>query len=44
MIRYSMRFIGKVNIVFSGPSVFVISFRFFVSVFVIAPSIGAIIM
>lgn len=44
MIRCSIRFSGAVTIGDSGPSVLVISFRFWVSVLFIAPMSGAVIM
>ena len=44
MVRCSIRFRGVVRMGASGLSVFIISFRFFVSVLFIAPSSGAVIM
>ena len=41
MIRCSIRFSGVVRMGVSGPSVLVISFRFWVSVLLIAPVSGA---
>ena len=44
VIRCSIRFSGVVRMGVSGPSVLVISFRFLVSVWSIAPISGAVIM
>ena len=44
MIRFSIRLSGAVRIGVNGPSVLVISFRFWVSVWSIAPISGAMIM
>ena len=44
MIRYSIIFSGVVRMGVSGPSVFSISLRFWVSILFIAPISGAVIM
>ena len=44
MIRCSIRFSGAARMGDSGPSVFVISFRYCISALFIAPSSGAVII
>ena len=44
MVSFSMMFSGMLMMGVSGPSVLVISFRFLVSVWSIAPMSGAVIM